>query len=208
VDKEKKQLMSGAEALSLSLSETQIDQCLQFLNLMLKWNKTYNLTAVRQLSEAIDKHLLDSLSIANFISGDSVLDVGTGAGLPGIPLAIAFPEKQFTLLDANNKKIRFLRQVVIDLSLQNVRVEAARIEQFSSKEQFSDITTRAFAPLSDMLIIKAGLLTEDGKILAMKGSLSEQEKNCPPEGYTITKIHLIQVPGMDAKRSLVTLVPS
>ena len=207
MDAIKEKLTIGIDALNLDFNAEQIDRCLQFIQLLTKWNKTFNLTAIRQPLEMVEKHLLDSFSIARYIKGDHILDVGSGAGLPGIPLAIFFPKKHFTLLDSNSKKIRFIRQVTIELEMKNIEPISQRIEQLPNNRKFTNITTRAFAPLSDMLVIKPDLLQENGQILAMKGDLSEQEKSDPPKGYKIKNIHKLQVPGMDAERNLVILIP-
>ena len=167
---------TSTDQMSMSFSQDQISQYIEFIGLLQKWNKTYNLTAIRDPKEMVIKHLLDSLSIAPFINGDHILDVGTGAGLPGIPLAIANPAKHFTLLDGNSKKIRFVRQAVIELGLTNVTAIHSRIEQLPKEGQYSSITTRAFASLSDMLIIDTGLFQKNGQLLAMKGDWLKEKQ--------------------------------
>jgi len=199
------QLTEGLEALSLDFSATQTQHCIDYVALLLKWNKAYNLTAIRDPHAIITKHLLDSLTLQPYLVGSQILDVGTGAGLPGIPLAIAEPSKHFTLLDGNGKKIRFVRQVAIELGLTNVEAIHSRIEALQGT-CFSTITTRAFSALSDMHIIKPDLLTPEGVLLAMKGVLSDTD-NTPPEAYTLSRTQPLRVPGLQAERHVLVLQP-
>ncbi|MAY34927.1 MAG: 16S rRNA (guanine(527)-N(7))-methyltransferase RsmG, partial [Spongiibacteraceae bacterium] len=162
-------LERGLRTLELELSEQQRDLLMRYLALLVKWNRAYNLTAIRDPEEMVTKHLLDSLAVAPFVSGERLLDVGTGAGLPGIPLAIVYPDKLFELLDSNGKKTRFLVQVVADLALPNVTVHHKRIESGELAPVFDGILSRAFASLADMTRDCGPLLAEGGELLAMKG---------------------------------------
>lgn len=196
------QLREGLAALSLSLDGRQQAQLLDYLALLSKWNRAYNLTAVRDPAQMVSRQLLDSLSVTPWVRGPRLLDVGTGAGLPGIPLAIARPELACTLLDANGKKIRFVRQAVLELGLDNVQVEQQRIEHFRPARPFDTITSRAFASLVDFVESTERLLAADGQWLAMKGPLAEAESEVLPAGLQRDIIPL-QVPGEPGIRHLV-----
>lgn len=200
------QLAVGLAEQKLSLSVQQQEQLLDYLGLLTKWNKAYNLTAVRDPQEMVSRQLLDSLSIASWVRGPRVLDVGTGAGLPGIPLAIALPELNFTLLDANGKKIRFLRQVLLELGLANVQVEQLRIEAFEPPAPFDTITSRAFASLVDFVACTGRLLADGGQWLAMKGPMAEAESEVVDAGLH-REILPLCVPGESGTRHLVRLKP-
>ena len=160
----------------IKLSSGESEQLLQYLSALLKWNKAFNLTAITDPQQALDLHLLDSVAVSPQIKNyASLLDVGTGGGLPGIPLAILNPEKQFTLLDTNSKKTRFLKQVVYELSLNNVQVVNKRVQDFESQSGYACILSRAFASLIDMVGWTEHLLAKDGHWLAMKGQYPQQE---------------------------------
>lgn len=150
-------------------------ELLQYLILLNKWNKAYNLTAVRDSSEMVSKHILDSLAILPWIKGPRVLDVGTGAGLPGIPLAIAKPELQIVLLDSNGKKVRFLQTVVRELQLKNVSVVQFRVENYHPSQAFDTVVSRAFSNLDQMIQWTKHLIAQDGIWLAMKGRYPDTE---------------------------------
>jgi 16S rRNA (guanine527-N7)-methyltransferase len=150
VDKLEALLRSGIKDQSLTLSDIQVKLLLDYLRLLQKWNSAYNLTAIREPEKMLHLHLLDSLSIIPFVKGGNVLDVGTGPGLPGIPLAIVYPERNFTLMDSNGKKTRFLFQVKNELGLGNVKEIQSRVEAYQPTKQFDAITSRAFTSLSDM----------------------------------------------------------
>lgn len=174
----------------------------EFLALLVKWNKAYNLTAIRDPQEMVAKHIHDSLAVVPFIKGDRVLDVGTGAGFPGIPLALALPHYHFTLLDSNGKKIRFLTQVISDLNLKNVDVVQARVEEYQPETGYQTIISRAFANLSEFINKTKHLIANDGQMLAMKGKEFEEElKNY--SGHV--KVHKLDVPGLDEQRHLVVV---
>lgn len=197
----KKILISGLESLNLSTAEDKVGQLLGFIKLLEKWNKAYNLTAIRDKEEMVRLHLLDSLAILPFIEGKRVIDIGTGAGLPGIPLAIYLPDIEFTLLDSNAKKTRFVQQVILELKLKNVTVCHNRVEQYHPETRFDTAITRAFASLSDIVELTAHLLSKNGVLLAMKGQapdVSELES-------AITTLIPVNVPGITAERCLVRI---
>ncbi len=178
---------------------------LRYIALLERWNRAFNLTAVRNLAEMIPRHLLDSLSVSAYLKGERVLDVGTGAGLPGIPLAIARPEIRFTLLDSNGKKTRFVRQAVIELGLKNVQVEQMRVESCRPAERFDTVVTRAFAPLPEILGRTAPLLAPAGRLLAMKGRQVGEELLAADLAGRPAEIVPLQVPQLDGVRYLVLI---
>ena len=197
----RKILVSGLESLNLSLSDDKIEQLLDFIKLIEKWNKAYNLTAIRDREAMVRLHLLDSLAIVPFIEGKRVIDIGTGAGLPGIPLAIYLPEIEFTLLDSNAKKTRFVQQAILELKLKNVSVCHNRVEQYHPEKSFDTVITRAFASLSDIVELTAHLLSKDGVLLAMKG----QAPDIPKLESAKTELIPVNVPGITAERCLVRI---
>jgi len=198
-------LQSGAEALGLALGDDQLTALMEYTEHLLKWNKVYNLTAVRDPGEMVVRHLLDSLAVAPWCSAGRFIDVGTGAGLPGIPLAILYPDKDFHLLDSNGKKTRFLFHVKTALSLANITVHHARVETFEPQERYDAVLSRAFSSLSDMVIACGHLLKDAGQFLAMKGNLGERELAAVESLCQLSDVHELVVPGLDEQRHLVTL---
>ena len=182
-------LRAGLEALDQDLNEVAIQRLLDYLALLRKWNQTYNLTAIIEPEQMITYHLLDSLSLLSLIKGTSLLDVGTGAGLPGIPLSIARPDLGVTLLDGNGKKTRFVTQVAIELGLKNVKVEQSRIESFrTAGPGYDNIVSRAFGELDLFRSSCLGLLSKQGQLLAMKGRLEESAiSEMEKEGFWAVK---------------------
>lgn len=201
------ELRQGAAALSVELSHTQQEQLLAYLALLNKWNKAYNLTAVRDPAEMVSRHLLDSLSVAPHVQpgGSSWLDVGSGGGMPGIPLAILFPERRFTLLDSNGKKTRFLTQVKLELKLANVEVVHSRVEQFRPAEPFAGITSRAFSSLEDFANWTRHLGDLDTRWLAMKGVQPDDELQALPLDFKVERCLVLKVPGCQGQRHLLIL---
>ena len=197
-----RQLSQGLAGMDMALDEQQQQRLLDFLALLNKWNRAYNLTAVREPAEMVSRQLLDSLSIAPFIHTDHLLDVGAGGGLPGIPLAIAFPERRFTLLDSNSKKTRFLTQSVLELGLDNVEVFHGRAEQYQPGKQFSQISSRAFTALENLVNWCGHLLAEDGQFLAMKGQFPDDEVAALPAPWQVQSSIPLQVPGTTGERHL------
>lgn len=198
-------LRSGLDQLALVSSGKQVKQLLDYLQLLTKWNSAYNLTAIRDPRQMLYLHLLDSLSIAPFIQGGDILDVGTGPGLPGIPLAILYPARRFTLMDSNGKKTRFLFQAKTQLQLNNVIEVQSRVEDYQPRQQFDAIASRAFTSLAEMVEKTVHLLTDTGKFYAMKGQYPKQELRALPEHYNVEGAHRLVVLGINAERHLVTI---
>ena len=201
------ELVRGAQALGVELSEGQQQQLLAYLALLIKWNKAYNLTAVRDPDEMVSRHLLDSLSVVSFVaeSGQTWLDVGSGGGMPGVPLAIMFPDRSFTLLDSNGKKTRFLTQVKLELKLANLEVVHSRVEQFQPAEAFDGITSRAFSSLEDFASWTRHLGNPQTRWLAMKGVQPDDELQRPPADFRLDACHVLKVPGCQGQRHLLIL---
>ncbi len=196
-------LARGLEQMAVPLSAAVQEKLLAYVGLLVKWNRVYNLTAVRAPAEMVTRHLLDSLSVAPHLRGSRVLDVGSGAGLPGIPLALAKPEWQFVLLDSNRKKTRFITQSCIELGLTNVSVEASRIEDYRPQVLFDSVISRAFSELSAMLVATGRLCRPEGVLLAMKGEYPAAELAGVPPGFVVQGVAVLQVPGLDAQRHVV-----
>ena len=205
-------LASHQPTLSVGLSQLQLDPglsapLLDYLALLHRWNATYNLTAVRDPGEMVVKHLLDSLAMAPFVADIATLaDLGTGSGLPGIPLAIATPSLQVTLVESNGKKARFLREAARQLKLTNVAVAESRIEAFRPDTQFDAITARALATLPLILELGGHLLGPQGRLLAMKGVIPLEEIAALPADWQVAATHPLQVPGLMAERHLLEVV--
>jgi 16S rRNA (guanine527-N7)-methyltransferase len=198
-------LQSGLQALHLSLPEADQERLLQFVQLLIKWNRVYNLTSVRKPDDIIVRHILDSLVVVPHLHGRRVLDVGTGAGLPGIPLSLACPDMEFVLLDSNNKKIRFVRQAIADLGLGNVTVEQTRVEDYRPSQPFDVVVSRAYSSLAEMHAQVERLLAPGGRLLAMKGVYPLAEMAALKEARLPVEIIPLAVPGLDAERNLVIL---
>jgi 16S rRNA (guanine527-N7)-methyltransferase len=199
------QLRRGCDALGVRADSRQQESMLDYLALLSKWNKAYNLTAVRDESQMTTRHLLDSLAIAPYLCGARLIDVGTGAGLPGVPMAIMFPDREFHLLDSNNKKTRFLFQVKTALCLDNMIVHHARVESFRVEEPFNTVLSRAFASLQDMVHGCRHLLAPGGRLLAMKGARPTQELDAVSEECATVAVIPLAVPGLDEQRHLVEI---
>jgi len=202
-----KKLELGLQDMGIILAPSIRQKLLMFLQYLEKWNSTYNLTAVRDPEQMVPRHLLDSLSVLPFLQGSRVLDIGTGAGLPGIPLALARPELAFTLLDSNAKKTRFVTQATHELGLQNVQVVQERVEKFHPAEKFDTLIARAFASIPDMLAASRHLCAPHGRFLLMKGVFPQEELAAVTGGYQ-AEVKALRVPGLDAARHLVIVAPS
>lgn len=204
IDTWRRQLDGGLAEQGNALDEDQCTGLIDYLALLFKWNSAYNLTAVRDPQQMVSRQLLDSLSILNLVKGPRVLDVGTGAGLPGVPLAIARPDWHFTLLDANGKKMRFVRQAVMELNLSNVHVEQQRIEAFKPAQPFDTVTSRAFAELKEFVCLTETLVAANGQWVAMKAALAGDESAALPAGLNVG-LSPLNVPGEKAQRYAVTV---
>jgi len=205
----RQQLASSCKRLSLDASEAQLDLLLGYHQLLVKWNKAYNLTAIRDPDEMIDRHLVDSLSIVPYLTGQRLLDVGSGGGMPGVIIAIMKPQLSVTLLDSNSKKTRFLNQVKIELKLANLSVEHTRLEAYQPEMPHDCITSRAFTTLQDMVEKSASCCETGGLFLAMKGVYPTQElaelDQLDQISVSVEQIYPLQVPGADGERHLVVL---
>lgn len=199
-----KLLRQGLQDMALDLPAPAQAKLLAFLTLLEKWNRHYNLTAVRDPEQMVPRHLLDSLTVLPYLQGTRVLDIGTGAGLPGIPLALARPDIEFTLLDSNAKKTRFATQAMHELELKNVVVVQERVEKFHPETKFDTLIARAFASIPDMLAASRRLCAAHGRFLAMKGVFPQEELAAVVDGYR-AEVRALHIPGLDAARHLVIL---
>ena len=191
----------------LELSDQQIASLVDYVELLNKWNKAYNLTSVRDPEEMIIKHIMDSLMVGPLLEGKNFIDVGTGPGLPGIPLSIAYPEKNFILLDSLGKRITFLKQAIYQLSIKNATPVQSRVEQYHPEEPLDGVLSRAFSSLNDMVTWCDHLVSKDqGKFLALKGQFPQQEIDNLPNNIQMLKSHTIIVPQLNAERHLIELI--
>lgn len=197
-------LTEGLNFLGVKPPAENCAKLLDYVLLLNKWSGTYNLTAITEPKQILIQHIFDSLTIAPYIVGANILDVGSGAGLPGIPLALAFPEYQFTLLDSNGKKTTFLNHVILDLKIINVKVVQQRVEQFQPQLNFNTIVTRATAALSDLVKDTQHLRDMNSQLLVMKGKYPVDELDALPHGAAI--IHKLHVPKLDAERHAVIIM--
>jgi 16S rRNA (guanine527-N7)-methyltransferase len=199
------QLDFGLLELGLTNDSAVIESLLAYLSLLEQWNSTFNLVADADSGSMVSRHLLDSLAIQPYLTGTRIIDFGTGAGLPGIPLAILNPDKEFILIDSNGKKTRFLFQVKIALNLSNVTIENCRIEHYQSKQQIDMVMCRAFSSLEDIVTKSQQLLSSGSKLLAMKGRYPEQEINRLPDDFEVTSTERLTIPGSDSQRFLIEI---
>ena len=198
----RERLIEGASQLELTLDEDQIDELLGYLQLLVKWNSAYNLTAVRDPLEMVSRHLLDSLAIVPFMQGKTLLDVGTGAGLPGVPLSIVQPECNYTLLDSNGKKTRFIRQAAFELGLKNNEVIQSRIEDYKPDATFDMVTARAFTELPRLIDLTQRFIEQGGRLMALKGSVETIDKEIKASGNHEITVQRLDVPFVDEERHL------
>jgi len=199
-----KLLDRGLKDLGVVATERQTSQLLRYLELMQKWNKAYNLTAIRDPQQMLVRHLLDSLAVVPHIAQTDLIDVGSGGGLPGIPLAILSPQQAITTLDSNSKKTRFQSQVKIELGLTNLEVIHGRVEALENR-QFSQVISRAFASIIDMVTLSQGLLAEKGVFLAMKGRYPDAELAELPLQFRLQQSYALHIPGLEEERHLLVL---
>ncbi|MEF1283405.1 16S rRNA (guanine(527)-N(7))-methyltransferase RsmG [Vibrio sp. M250220] len=200
------QLDSLIAQTTLEVSEQQRDQLVGYVEMLNKWNKAYNLTSVRDPQEMLIKHIMDSIVVSTHLQGCSFIDVGTGPGLPGIPLSIMNPDKQFVLLDSLGKRIRFIKQVLHELKIENVTPVQSRVEEYQPEELFDAVLSRAFASMTDMVEWCHHLpKTDGGCFLALKGQLPQSEIEQLPEWCSVTDIKALSVPQLEGERHLVIL---
>jgi len=202
------ELAAGIAALGINVPVDAQQRMLDYLALVGKWNKAYNLTAVREPEKMLTHHLLDSLAVLPHVRGPQVLDVGSGAGLPGIPLALARPDWHVTLLDSSHKKTTFLRQAIIELKLGNADVACARVEAWPAPQPFDTVVSRAFSELSEFLALAGRLCAKDGVMIAMKGVYPHDELAQVPGDFRLCSVVPLRVPGLNAERHAALLQPA
>jgi 16S rRNA (guanine527-N7)-methyltransferase len=198
-------LIAGMFDLGLEYSADQLARLMQYLALLVKWNQAYNLSAIRDPLEMVTLHLLDSLAVIPYVRAERILDVGSGAGLPGIPLAIFLPSSRITMIDSAGKKMRFVFHVIHELQLTNAEALHARVENLSPVDKFDGIISRAFASIPDFLAVSSHLLTDEGTFWAMKGQNPDAELSAMPKHYIVAGFHPLQLPGLSAERCLVPI---
>lgn len=201
-------LLDGARALALDLDEAQLAKLVAHLDLLDDWNTRMNLTAIRDRPSQLTKHLLDSLTVLPYLQGDRIADVGSGAGFPGIPLAIVAPHRHFTLIESTGKKCRFLEHVREALELGNVEVVQSRAESYKPEVRFDTVLARAVGPIADLVKVAGLLVVGGGRLLAMKGRYPEDELAAKLNGWKVVATHTLHVPGLEEQRHLVELVRS
>lgn len=199
------QLESYLSQASIEINQQQKQQLIDFVGLLIKWNKAYNLTSVREPEQMLIRHIMDSLVVSKHLVGERFIDVGTGPGLPGIPLAIVNPDKNFVLLDSLGKRIRFQKQVQLELGLTNIVPTESRVENYQSEFGFDGVLSRAFASIKDMLHWCQHLPNKDGIFYALKGQLADSELAQIPQQYKIKETITLTVPQLDEQRHLLKL---
>jgi 16S rRNA (guanine527-N7)-methyltransferase len=198
--------LQGLAALNCAVDDEKLGKLKQYVALLHRWNKTYNLTAIRAPQQMIPLHIFDSLAVAPYISGENCLDVGSGAGLPGIPLAIMQPKRSFTLLDTNGKKTRFMQQAVIELGLNNLIVIHDRVEKWSPEFKFDTIVSRAFASIFDFIRYSSRHLSKNGGMLAMKGRFPQEELISLPNGFIVEYSKTLVIPEVSGSRCIIKMI--
>ena len=201
-------LLDGARALALDLDPAQLDKLVAHLDLLDDWNQRMNLTAIRDRPAQLTKHLLDSLTVLPYLHGERIADVGSGAGFPGIPLAIVEPHRHFSLVESTGKKCRFLEHVCDTLQLANVEVVQSRAEAYKPDMRFDTVIARAVGPVADLVKVAGALVVGGGRLLAMKGRYPEDELAARLNGWKVAAVHPLTVPGLGEERHLVELCRS
>jgi 16S rRNA (guanine527-N7)-methyltransferase len=200
------QLQTLLSKTDLTVSEDQQAQLVKLVELLHKWNKAYNLTSVRDPKQMLVKHIMDSIVVSPHLNGQRLIDVGTGPGLPGLPLAILNPDKQFVLLDSLGKRLRFIRQAVLELGLKNVEFVQSRVEEYQPEQKFDVVLSRAFASLEDMLFWCKHLPNEGGHFLALKGVLPKKELAELDSAFKLVETISIKVPELEGERCLIKII--
>ena len=193
--------------MGLALPATAMDQLVNYLHLLVKWNRVYNLTAIRDEAKLVSHHVLDSLAVVSHLPDGNVVDVGSGAGLPGIPIAISCPGREVTLLDSNHKKAAFLKQAIAELGLVTARVVTERAEAYRPAEPFKTVISRAFSDLADFIKLAGHLCASDGVMIAMKGLHPHEEIAQLPSTWKVEKVVRLEIPQLEASRHLVFMQP-
>jgi 16S rRNA (guanine527-N7)-methyltransferase len=201
-------LLDGARALALDVDEAQLGKLVAHLDLLDEWNSRFNLTAIRDRPSQLTKHLLDSLTVQPYLRGERIADVGSGAGFPGIPLAIVEPHRHFSLIESTGKKCRFLEHVREALGLKNVEVVQSRAESYKPEVRFDTVIARAVGPIADLVKVAGPLVVGGGRLLAMKGRYPEDELTARMSGWKVAAVHPLTVPGLGEERHLVELCRS
>jgi 16S rRNA (guanine527-N7)-methyltransferase len=201
-------LMSGAAELGIPLSSEQGAQLLRLLDELDDWNQRMNLTAIRERAQQITKHLLDSLAVHSYLRGARIADIGTGAGFPGLPLAVALPQLELTLVDSTAKKLKFVEHAAQTLGLRNVQTVHTRAENYRPKERFDSVVSRAVGPIETFVKWSGHLCVGGGRLLAMKGRYPTDELEHIPNGWKLAAVHRLNIPGLDEQRHLVELCRS
>ena len=199
------ELSESLSHLSFEVTESQCEKLIDFVMMMHKWNKAYNLTSVRDPQQMLVRHIFDSIVIAPHLDKQHYIDVGTGPGLPGIPLAIIHPDKNFVLLDSLGKRVRFMKQAAFELGLKNIEPVQSRVEAYSSSIRLDGVLSRAFASLKDMLHWCQHLVDSEGEFLALKGQFPTNEVEQLPEGFVLTESIVLSVPNLDGERHLLKI---
>jgi 16S rRNA (guanine527-N7)-methyltransferase len=200
-------LRQGIAGLELALPAGAMDQLANYLDLLVKWNRVYNLTAIREEARLVSHHVIDSLAVVPHLPAGNILDVGSGAGLPGIPIAISCPDRDVVLLDASHKKSAFLKQAVAELGLANAQVVIERVEAYRPARLFNTVISRAFSDLADFVKLAGHLCAADGVMIAMKGLYPNEEIVRLPASWQLEKTLRLEIPMLDASRHLVFLRP-
>lgn len=201
-----KELEQGIQEMGLPCPDGAVSKLMAYLKLLEKWNASFNLSGVSDMETMVSRHLLDSLALSPYLEGELFVDVGSGAGLPGIPLAILNPDKQFVLIDSNGKKTRFLFQAKIELGLNNISVENCRVEHYQSQQQIDMVMCRAFSTLEDIVTRLQPIFSSKCKLLAMKGHYPEDEISQLPDGFEVTHTIKLKIPGSDSQRHLIEVM--
>ena len=201
-------LKSGAENMKIFLADEMLEKLVDYIYLLHKWNATYNLTALKNPGDMLTHHVLDSLSVVPFLAeSKNILDVGSGGGLPGLVLAIAYPQKNVSMIDVIQKKTAFLNQARIELELDNVTIHTGRVEKLKLNEKFDAIISRAFSGLPDFVGLSEHLLDRNGRFYAMKGLIPSDEISNLPSGWEVERVEALNVPSLDAQRHLIVIKP-
>lgn len=190
---------------NISLTDRQKQQLVGYVDMLHKWNKAYNLTSVRDPEQMLIRHILDSIVVAPHLSGSRFIDVGTGPGLPGVPLSIVLPDAHFTLLDSLGKRVRFLKQVQHELKLENISPVQSRVEEYPAEPPFDGVISRAFASIHDMVSWCHHLPGQQGRFYALKGILQQDEISALPAGFSVENVVPLHVPQLDGERHLVII---
>ena len=201
-------LKSGAENMKVFLADEMLEKLVDYIYLLHKWNATYNLTALKNPGDMLTHHVLDSLSVVPFlVKSQNILDVGSGGGLPGLVLAIVYPEKHVSMVDIVQKKTAFLNQARIELGLDNLTIHTGRVEKLQVEKKFDAIISRAFSSLPDFVWLSGHLLDRNGRFYAMKGLIPSDEISNLPSGWKVERIDVLNVPSLDAQRHLIVIGP-